>query len=74
LKKEVSMTYEEVMEIAQKNYFNCGDIIVECYDREDIGDEFQTKDDIKRFCKLMWDRKNDTSYGDEEPEEFSWID
>ncbi len=75
MKKEVSMTYEEVMEIAQKNYFNCGDIIVECFDPEDVAEmEFKTKDDIKKYCERLWDAKNETRFGDEELEEFNWID
>jgi hypothetical protein len=68
------MDYEEIMAVAQRNYENGGDAIVECFDREDCEKEFKTIEDVKQFCRLRWEQWLNCRFGDEEPKDWQWVD
>jgi hypothetical protein len=69
------MTPAELMDLATKNYDNGGHIVVECYEADELLSlGIHDAESLKKFCQLMVERHNDTSFGDEEAQQFEWAD
>jgi hypothetical protein len=49
----------KVQNWASENYERGGDVIVECFEDDEIMSRFESLDDVKRFCKLRKEREDD---------------
>ena len=60
---------DEIITFCLKNYDNGGDIIIECWEFEEILQNFNTLEDAKTFIGIQLDREKDCRWGeDNDPE------
>ena len=69
---------DEILSFAIRNYANGGDVIVECYEFEEIIEEFESLDDAKECLRIRLSKEKDCRLGeDNDPEllrsEDNWI-
>ena len=62
---------DEILTFCHTNYGNGGDIIVECYEFEEILDSFKTLEDVKTFIDTQLDREKDCRWGEDNDPELS---
>jgi hypothetical protein len=60
---------DAVYAMCEEHYGAGGDTIVECYTPEEILEEFETLDDVRRFCGLKVEQALNARWGeDDDPE------
>ena len=69
------MTGKQLMKLAELNYCNGLDSIVECFSPDEIVTflNITTEEQLKSYAKLMIEQQNNQSYGDSEPKQFNWV-
>lgn len=66
---EVYRFIDDVYLVCERNYDCGGDTVVECFDSDDILEEFDSLDDVKEYCRAKIEQALNCRLGsDDDPE------
>ena len=61
---------DSVYAVCEANYDAGGDTVVECFDPDEILDQFKTLDEVRKYCGIKLEQALNTRWGDDEDEEL----